>query len=323
MSQDQKRSAQGAAAQAGRAGVSLSDAAREQAARLEGDAATRRALNALAVTSNLVSALIQHPGPNSTHASMVQAAREMLGSAHQTSQELVEKLQLGTLDGAPYRVMRLVSSAVADRWSATSREGAPKADVSDFMPVWVMLAQEDLPKMVIDKPATEPAAALRIAMLDAMQPVMHAISVFDMLHDLKEAAAHARDTMLVAAQGALAQLSADPMSDSSKSMLMQSLLRNAGAIYASAWRRHSEDTVDELQGMEKAEQAAILEKYPTGLPLEPIDEGFQSSFVKLVEMVQYLAAPKAPALNQDGSERPNEYETDADGIAPVSVGASA
>lgn len=283
------------------AGVSLAEITRQNRQKEEGDAAARRALNALAVTSHLVSALIEHPGALSNHDSMVKAAREMIKSGDATSQAIVEELGLGGISWAPYRIMRMVSEAVASRWAASARNGAPTADVSDLLPVWREISSCTLPELSYEAPAGEPAAALRIALLDAMQPVMQEISIFDMLHDPKEAAAHARDHILVTAQRALAAFAAEPMSDRSKSMLMQTLLRNGGAIYASAWRRHAEDTIDDLQRMDKGQQTAIIEANRGGLPLEPIDEAFEGSFIKLVEMVQYLSAPKVPALSRDAA----------------------
>lgn len=306
------------------AGVSLSDMTKEFQAAKQGDAAARRALNSLAVTSNFVAALIAHPGPNSSHDSMVHAARTMLRSADQMTQTLVESLGLEALPWARYRVMRVVSGAVAARWGATSRQGdEPNADVTGFLPVWQAMAANNLPEVTFDDPATEPATALRIAMLDAMQPVMEEIAVFEMLHDPKNAATHARDTIVLASQQALATMASDPMSDRSKSLLMQALLRNGGSIYASAWRRHAEDTVEQLQSMDKTQQAALIELNAGGLPLAPIDQAFSGSFVKLVEMVQYLAAAKAPAVTRDAEDRPGEYDESSEPRPPVAGAASA
>lgn len=304
---------------------SLSDLTRDFRAREEGDAAARRALNALAVTSSMVSALIEHPGPDSDHQSMVNAARTMLRCADDSKQALMETLSLQSIPWAPYRLMRLVSAAVAERWSTSARLGTPTADVSNFMPVWQEVATHALPEMIIDPPAPEASAALRIAMLDAMQPVMEEIAIFDMLHSDKSAATHARDVILLGAHRALASLAADPMSERSKSMLMQTLLRNGGRIYASAWRRHAEDTIERLQSMTKQAQVALLESHPTGLPLAPIDEAFEGSFVKLVEMVQYLAAPRMPEILSTDDSRPDEFFDEGDDSTPTqpSSGASA
>lgn len=304
---------------------SLSELTREFRAKEEGDAAARRALNALAVTSSMVSALIEHPGPDSDHQSMVSAARTMLRCADESKEALMDSLCLQSIPWAPYRLMRLVSSAVAERWSTSARLGQPSADVSSFLPVWQEVAQHALPEMIIEPPAAEASAALRIAMLDAMQPVMEEISIFDMLHSDKFAATHARDVILMGAHRALATLAAEPMSDRSKSMLMQTLLRNGGRIYASAWRRHAQDTIERLQGMPKQAQLSLLEANPSGLPLAPIDESFEGSFVKLVEMVQYLAAPRMPEILSTDDSRPDEYEDGAEGSTSnqPSSGASA
>src|SRR5262245_43890710 len=114
--------------------VRLSQMTRQFREQEEGDAAARRALNSLAVTSALVNALIEHPGPDSEHAAMVRAAQMMLKAADGATQTLIQDLQLQNVSWAQYRVMRMVSSAVAVRWGATARAGEPRADVSDLLP---------------------------------------------------------------------------------------------------------------------------------------------------------------------------------------------
>lgn len=286
-----------------------------------GDATSRRALNALAVTSNLVAALIEHPGPNSDHESMVDAARTMLRCADQTTQALVEDLGLGGLPWARHRIMRMVAGAVADRWSTTSRQGGmPSADVSAFIPVWKEMASQQLPAIVIEDPAIEAMASLRIAMLDAMQPVMREVAIFDMLHDPKKAAAHARDTILAASQKALtALLALEPVSERSRGLMMQALLRNAGSIYASSWRRHAEDTVGNLQAMDLMQQTAVIESNKDGLTLHPIDCAFEGSFVKLVEMVQFLSAGRDSHPSEECANHA-EFEEELMELSAVGVG---
>lgn len=302
------------------AAVSLADITREHQARQDGDAAARRALNALSVTSELVSALIVHPGTDKEHGALVQSVREMISSAHGTVQQLEQSLGLSVFPWARHRLMRLMAQAVADRWQATARQGKASADISDLVPMWMEVARHDLPAIVYEDPAPEPAAALRIAMLDAMHPVMTEIALFDFFHDPQEAAAHARDTILVTARRALAMVTTDPMSDRSRSLMMQALLRTAGKNYASAWRRAAEDTVERMQTMEPAQQAALIQQHPGGLPLDAIDESFRNSFLNLAEMVQYLATPKAPAM--ETVERPSEYERDDDGMTAPLANAS-
>lgn len=296
--------------------VSLSALRTEDTKVFEGDAAARRSLNALSITSDLVSALIHHPGALGDHDSMVSAARSMLSSADQTTQQLVQDIGLGRIPWAKYRIMKMVSSAVAARWTASARQSVDQeasADVSDLLPVWREIALNNLPELTFDDPADSNRVALQVALLDAMQPVMEQISIFDMFHDPIKAATRVRDLITSMAQSSVDDLVGKDTSARSRNQLLQSLLRNAGTIYAAAWRRHAEDTVESLKGMSKDQQTLILELNADGLPLKTIDDSFIDSYTKLVEMAQYLSSPKPSAEVEAPSVSANEYfgpETD-------------
>lgn len=292
------------------AGVRLAQVSDDWKARDAGDASARRALNALSVTGNLVSALIAHPGANGDYKSTVQAAQQMLTTSDSTTKSLVEKLDLKNISWAPYRVMKIVSKAISDRWSFSAKAGEASVDVSDLIPVWEEIGKYNLPEISFDAPAEDHGIALRIALLEAMQPTMNVISIFDMFHDSSKAAKHARDVILVTTQRALASLTGEPMNDRSKSLLMQALMRNAGDLYANCWKKESEETIDRLQQMTKAQRLALVEQYPSGLPLEKIDESFTQSFLKLVEMVQYLTVTQDPQ-QKVSDEMPSQYEDSA------------
>lgn len=277
--------------------VSISTLKKQDEKVLEGDAAARRSLNALSITSDFVSALIQHPGAHGDHESMVVAARAMILSADHTTQQLVDDIGLKKIPWAKYRIMKMVSGAVADRWAASSRlssDHEASADVSHLLPVWLEIARHDLPDLTFDEPADSNRVALQVALLDAMQPVMQQISIFDMFHDPLKAAMHVRDLITSMAQSSVDELVGKDASQRSRNQLLQSLLRNAGTIYAAAWRRHAEDTVEDLKQMTKDQQTLILEMNADGLPLKTIDDSFIDSYTKLVEMAQYLSGPKPP-----------------------------
>ena len=272
------------------------------------DAASRRALNALSVTSDIVSALIRNPGTQGEHESLVNAARTMLRSADSTTQQLVAKLGLGGIDWAKYRLMKIVTSAVALQWSKTASDGndtQPSADVSALLPVWLEIATHDLPLLIHDEPADNNRVALQIALLDAMTPVMREIDVFDMFHLPEVAALEARDLITAYAQTAVNTLVEPEVSQRSRNQLLQSLLRKAGDIYASVWRRHAEDVVENLKSMTPTQQKLVLEMNPEGLPLAPIQEAFAESYNRAIDMLLYLSVPKPAAQAVVKSEVPS------------------
>lgn len=264
---------------------------RDQAA-LAAEAMSRRALNALTMTSSIVNALIENPGSAGDSQSLVKAARTMLNSADETANRLLAELKLDNVNWGRFRLMRLATEAVSTRWSASARsDDEPSADVSMFMPVWHELAKLDLPAIQYEDPAEDDRLALQIAILEAIQPVMQEIAVFDMFNDPVKAAVHARTQMLAAVDQSLAELMPNPDSKRAFKLLQHALLRNAGTVYASSWRKEAKDLLDELVVMTPQERKDAVGQHPGGWPLKPIDEGFQIAFVKLTEMVSYLAAP--------------------------------
>ena len=269
------------------------------------DAAARRALNALSVTTNMVSALISNPGSGADIQETVLSAKEMLNQADRVTHLLADELKVKSISWAPYRLMKIASSAVAERWKTSSKAGKPTASVVDFIPVWTEVARYQLPEMVLQNPAEDHNIALRISLLEAMQPIMNVINIFDMFHDPMHAVKHARDMILVTAQRSMLSFNKEQMTDSSKSLLLQSLLRNAGNIYANCWQKESEDLIDRLQKMTPVEQTAVIERYSNRAPLSRVDESFEQSFIKLIEMVQFLSVSKDPTLQSNPT--PDQY----------------
>lgn len=305
--------------------VSLVGRRREEEASASGDAAARRAINSLSVTSSIISALIQHPGPGGDHESLVNAARTMLRNSDEVTQRLLVDLKMEGLGWAKYRTLKMVTAAVAEAWITSAKDGGTaSADVTSLLPVWREIASHSLPELVFDEPAESTRVAIQCALLDAMEPVMRAISIFDMFRDPKQSALHARDKITAFAQVALDQLVDQHASTRSRHQLLQSLLRNAGTIYASAWRRHADDTVGDLMAMEPSQQKLTLEMNPEGLPLVAIDEAFSESFAKLVDMVHFLSSPKtSPKAEAREALTPSSEDLHPKGAMPAPVQAVA
>lgn len=255
----------------------------------------RKSLNALSVTSSIVNALVQHPGPGSDHTFMVSAAKAMLEQADGMSQQLLTHLGLDAIPWAKYRLMRMTTEAVAGRWIATAKvkgsEAAPDPNIATFLPVWLEMARHELPTFQFDEPPDDERVMMQICVLDAMQPVLQEIAAFDMFHNHAKAAMHAKQQILEAANQAMAELLPADASRRAHAQLLQGLLRNAGTAYASNWRRCAGDLVEELLLLSVSDQERAVAQHPDGWPLVKIDEGFREIFAKLTDMVAFLAQP--------------------------------
>lgn len=277
--------------------VSLAETTKEYQAGRDAEASARRSLNSLSVTHRLMSALVKYPGHKAGHDLMVESARTLLNSSNATTEALVKELNLDVFPWARHTIMRIVSGAVADQWEATAQvDGKPSADMSAFLPAWKEIARHNLPENIYQDPAPDNAAALRIAMLDAMQPVLKEILAFDMFHEPSQASSHAKNLILRSSQRALGDLVVEPMTDRSKSLMMQSLLRVAGSIYSSCWRNYAVEVHAEMIAMTPRQQREFLEKNNGLIPLDKVDLAFSDSYSKQIEMVQYLSAVKSPTV---------------------------
>lgn len=268
------------------------------------EAEVRRMLNALGITVNLVTALIQHPGATGEHTDLVQAAQAMLRETDRATHQLVESLGMGRTPWAPFRVMNLMTAAVADRWNATARgPNGPQVAITDLMPVWIALAKELVPASSYDEPPDDDAVALQIALLDGLRPVLSEIIKFDLFHDPAEAAQHARRMVVSAASTVTRMLLPDGVSDRSRQLMQQALLRNAGRIYAASWQRHAETVLNDLKGLDPIELEARVLANPGGLSLAAVDEAFTASFGQLTDMALFLVHPdKTTAAPVDRAE---------------------
>jgi hypothetical protein len=258
------------------------------------DEGARRQLNALRVTSNIVSALIRFPGPASNHDQAVAAARAMVQSAQRTTSGLIDDLGIGDEPWKQFRVMQLVSEVVAANWRSTASHGAPDASVEHMRPVWAALAEFDLPEDPGEQLVEDELIAIRIAVLEAMAPITREVGVASLFHDPGSAARHARDVILAACYDIRARLGGEQAGSSASLQLLTSLLRNAGAIYAAAWRRHGEAILTGLRGLPAEERAERIAAHPDGFPLNQIDAAFTEAFGRLADMVEHLAPISEP-----------------------------
>lgn len=272
---------------------------RDEPAR-QSEALARRSLNALAVTSSIVNALVQYPGPGSEHESMVKAAKTMLAQADEMATRLNSRLDLESVPWARYRLMRMTTEAVSSRWIASARQSdEPNADISDFLPIWREMAKYDLPTFHFDEPSQDERVMMQISVLDAMQPVLQEIALFDLFHDPIAAAMHAREQIVSAANEAVADLLPPDASRRAQAQLLQALLRNAGAVYASNWRRLCEEVIEKLEPLTIEQQEKEVTARPGGWSLSQVDDGFRNTFDKLADMVAFLANPATPVANYE------------------------
>lgn len=269
------------------------------------DASVRRSLNALAVTSSLVSALIDHPGERGEREEMVDSARRMLASADRSTLDVLEIMGIapGEQPWAHHRVLRVVVQAIAERWRQSAAAGSASPDVSDLLPVWDELMRAQYPELVFADSVKEDELALKIAMIEGMRPVISEIAIFDFFRKPSDCAGAAAKLIAERALAGARELAGDSASPASMKMLVNSLVRNAGHLFASAWRRQATDLVSETLGQMSREQInEFVRAHPDGLSLQPIETAFLGAFSRLLETIRFLVPPRRESRPDTPSE---------------------
>jgi hypothetical protein len=283
--------------------ASIERAARRNDLERVDDAHVRKACNALAVVSPLVDALIDYPGPAAQPEVLVAAARNMLESATRSTNEILSTfgIEPNTLPWAHHRVLRVVSSAVAASWRHSAKLGMVSADISALLPAWLALANTDLPEVGFVDLDVDECTALRITFLEALRPVMHEVAIFNMFRDPSVALRDAAEQMLEACNKAAGPLAGELATPKARRLLVAALLRNAGELYASSWRKEAERAVETLIALSPDDQRAQVAKNPEGLPTHVIKITFLDAFDRLAETVAHLTPRRQAAeLARDG-----------------------
>ena len=282
----------------------IARAAQADAARATDDAVVRRALNAIGVTGSIMEALVDHPGLSGAPEDMVKAARTMLDASCKAAADIMNILGLAE-NQAPWiyhQALRAATFVVSRQWRTRTQSGQHSADVSAYLPAWIEVMNTEIAQREFPPDAPDDEIAVKVAMLDAMSQIMPEMAIFNFFRDENEnmhaACAAVFDAVMTSAQS----LSPANASDESRRLLLAALIRNAGSLYAAAWRNHAREIVDELMAMDTKTQNAYIRSKLGGFPIAPVEQTFRSNFARLADMVRHIATPAAKKIAAKAAE---------------------
>lgn len=255
----------------------------------------RKACAALKVTSAIINAIVIHPGGESDDATLAETTRELMSRAAALTDSATELMGLapGSSHYAGYRnlLRQQAAEVVANQWRMAHGTKTRELSVEQIASMY---------KVVLDHSAInkegEPllaatdvdfVAAKRLAILGVVPEIYNAVNTFDYFAPEAETLVDkgVQNVMAFADEG-VNRIAGSGVAPETMTMLTQSLLSKAGALYAANYRAQARKDVLALQRMSQIERKRYIHAYrETGLPTGHIDTSFSKLMRRMVDMV--------------------------------------
>lgn len=304
-------------------------------ARREAHFSARKACAMLKVTSAIVNAVVVHPGGDCGDQELAETTRELMRRAAHLTDAATELLDVSPEHPgfAGYRnlLRQQAAEVVATQWRMANSTGKQELSVERIGAMFKVVLDSgevekegELPPYPADMDAT---TAKRLAILGAVPEIYSAVNSFDYFTPNPEALVEKGvRTVVNAADEGVRRIASPQAGADALTMLTQSLIGKAGALYAANYRAVARRDVLTLQKMDAIERKRhIYIHRETGLPTAHVDESFSRLMTRMVDMVceavpelgQEAAPPPAPrgALHPENptvtrEARPNEFKPD-------------
>lgn len=254
----------------------------------------RKACAALKVTSAIVGAVVVHPGADCDDKRLAEVTRDLMQQASALTDAATELLSIRSDDPryGSYRSMlrQQAAEVVSSQYRLANSTGSVPLSVERISKLYKCVidldaaAEHDLPvhPLGVDFVTTK-----RMALLGVAPEIYEAVNAFNYFAPEPERLVEkgVRSVLKASDQG-LGKLITGKASDESRSMLAQSLIVKAGALYAANWKAHARRDVILLQRMEPLERMRHIHVHrQDGLPTQHIDESFDRLMRRMVDMV--------------------------------------
>lgn len=264
----------------------------------------RRVCAVLKITSALMTAVVVHPGSDSSDEAIVAASRDLMQKAQDMADAMI---QLAELDRHRTSDAHLIDSLcaqsaeiVALNWRlshATGKHELSVALITEMIRGALEKAQLDLPE---GGPfALDQLTAQRVALISVI-PELHSVvvNIYDYFAPDPEMLVQAavRAVLDIADYG-IQRLNGDMPDEQGRAAVAQALVPHMGALYIQNYRYHARKDVESLRSMDRVERARCLHEYRlTGLPTDHIHESFRRLAKRTIDMV-FEAFPRIPSLD--------------------------
>lgn len=265
----------------------------------------RKACAMLKVTSAIVNAVVVHPGGDCDGNQLAETTRELMRRAAQLTDAATELLDIAPNHSgfASYRNLLRQSAAevVATQWRMANSTGGLELSVERISAMFkIVLDSGEIEKEGELQPyssGVDATTAKRLAILGAVPEIYGAVNNFDYFAPNPEVLVEKGvKTVLQAADEGVRRIASSEADADALTMLMQSLIDKAGALYAANYRAIARRDVLALQRMDALErQRRIYVHRETGLPTDHVDTAFSKLMTRMVDMV----CEAVPELSQN------------------------
>lgn len=265
----------------------------------------RKACAMLKVTSAIVNAVVVHPGGDCDEHQLAETTRELMRRAAQLTDAATELLEVSPnhpgFAGYKNLLRQQAAEVVATQWRMANSTGGSELSVEKISSMFKIVLkgsdvekEGELPPYPSDMDAT---TAKRLAILGAVPEIYGAVNSFDYFNpNPEELVEKGVKTVTAAADAGIRRIASPKAGPEAITMLTQSLIGKAGALYAANYRAVARRDVLALRQMDPMERKRhIYIHREAGLPTVHVDESFGKLMNRMVDMV----CEAVPELTQD------------------------
>lgn len=283
----------------------------------------RKACAMLKVTSAIVNAVVIHPGGDCDEQKLTDTTRELMRRAALLTDAAAELLDIDPnhqrFAGYKNLLRQQAAEVVATQWRMANGAGAKELSIEQISSMFKIVLKDgdldkdgEMPPYPSDIDAT---TAKRISILGAIPEIYGAVNSFDYFTpDPEVLVSNGVQAVAKAADMGVLRIASPKAGPETITMLTQSLIGKAGALYAANYRAVARRDVLALQKMDAVERKRqIYIHRETGLPTQHVDESFARLMDRMVNMV-CEAAPELkvepepePATHADNSQMRGDH----------------
>lgn len=282
----------------------------------------RKACAMLKTTAAIVNAVVVHPGGDCDDKQLAESTRELMGRAVRLTNAAMELMGLSPEHPkyAGYRTLlrQQAAEVVATQWRMAHGTGGSELTADRIADIFkTVLSDEQFASNgeTLGHPAdVDYVTAKRVAVLGVAPDIYNAVNSFDYFCPNPETLVDKGVRKVIeAADAGVGRLASPGASRDTVTMLTQSLIGKAGALYAANYRANARRDVLFLQRLDPLERKrTIYASRHDGLPTAHVDESFGKLMNRMVDMVceavPELAAGAAPEVARAGNERSERHD---------------
>lgn len=279
--------------------------------RREANFSARKACAMLKVTSAIVNAVVVYPGGDCDESELSETTRTLMRRSADLADASIELLDIRPDHPgfAGYRnlLRQQAAEVVATQWRMANSTGKVSLSVEQITEMFKVVLDHGEIEKEGELPAypsdVDPTTAKRLAVLGVVPDIFSAVNSFNYFAPNPETLVEKGvKAVLKSSQAGVRRLASRRAGPGAVTMVTQSLINKAGALYAANYRAQARRAVLALQKMDSLERRRhIYVHREAGLPTDHVDQSFERLMSRMVEMV-CEAVPELSADHEQEAE---------------------